>query len=548
MTSVPTASELFPETGTINGQYIGEDAAARIRARQADLVSVLRALPESPSPDALGYALRQFADLLGPDPLRRAAHRGAAIEALKARKVTGPAAVVDAALGTVQAEAEAGSGTALRLPEPEPWPVAVDGSRLLSDLATVVRRHVILTVEQADAVALWVVFAHAIDGARIAPKLAITSPTPRCGKTTLVGLLGELVTRPLVASNISPAAVYRVIEAAHPTLLVDEADSFLKDNEELRGVLNSGHSRDSAYVVRCDGENNEPRRFATWCAQAIGMIGSLPATLADRSIEVRLQRKRTSESVAKLTRLGREGLAMLARQAARWAADHPIADASPAIPGGLNDRAADNWEPLLAIADAAGGDWPERARKAAVVLSGGEPEDGQAVGVRLLADIRDIFEARQADRLASADLAAALGEMEDRPWPEWRGGKPMTTRQLAQQLHHFGIEPRNLRLAAEVKKGYQTQDFSDAWARYCQEKTPLPPENPDSIRYTATRPVNTGENGNFASATPGACSGSKNAVSSNKDAGCSAVADKNPESGGKGENPAAQRPLWEGEA
>jgi len=552
MTHAPTAADLFPESATAGGHYVGPRVAASIRARQADPVAALTALADSPSAEALEMALREFALQVGTDQLRRATMRGTAIETLKARKVASPTAMVDAALGvTAQPATGPSSGGALALPEPEPWPVPVDGGQLLTDLATVIRRHVVLTAEQADTVALWVVFAHAIGGARIAPKLAITSPTPRCGKSTLLALIAALVPRPLVASNISPAAVFRVIESAHPTLLVDEADSFLRDNEELRGVLNSGHSRDGAYVIRCVGDNLEARRFSTWCAQAVGLIGSLPATLADRSIEVRLERKRTVEAVAKLTSHAREGLAMLARQAARWAADHPISDTQPEMPGGMNDRAADNWEPLLSIADLVGGAWPERARQPAVALSGGEPADAQAVGAVLLGDIRTIFEQRQADRMASADLVAALAELEDRPWPEWRHGKPMTAPQLARQLRHFGIAPGTIRLPNNATpKGYIAARFEDAWARYLAgpepPDTPFSPDTPLSNRHTATRPVNTGESGDFASATPEACGGSENAVSPNKDAGCGGVAASNPPAGGKGGNEPPQRDLWGG--
>jgi len=544
---------VFTEAGTARGQYIGEDEATAIRVKQADPVSALLTLPESPTPDALELALRAFSDLAGPDPLRRATLRGAAIEALRARKVSGAAAVVDAALGAGADAAESGSGGALDLPEPEPWPVAVDGAELLANLAAVIRRHVILTVEQADAVALWAIFSHAIDGARISPKLAITSPTPRCGKSTLLALIAALVPRPLVASNISPAAVFRVIEKANPTLLIDEADSFLKDNEELRGVLNSGHSRDGAYVIRCVGDNLEPTRFCTWCAQAVGLIGSLPATLADRSIEVRLQRKRAAESVAKLTRLGREGLAILARQVARWAADNPIGDASAAIPAGLNDRASDNWEPLLAIAAAAGGEWPERSRNAAVKLSGGEPADAQAIGVQLLADIRAVFFPKDGDgkplpqleRIGSKDLAEALAGMEASPWPEWRHGKPMTAPQLARQLGHFGVAPRNLKQpSGAVLKGYARDGFEEAWARYA----PVSSDSPLSNRYPATDRINTGQNHDFETATERLGSGLENAVSPNKDGHGSGVAVSNPPSWEKEENGPPQRDLWEGEA
>lgn len=548
MSDIPTGADIFPASATAYGQHIGDEAAGRIRAKQADPLMVLRALPESPEPEALELALREFAELAGPEPLRRATLRGAAIETLKAQKVCGPAAVVDAALGTTAVQPDPGSGAALNLPEPEPWPVAVDGAQLFADLAAVVRRHVICSAEQADAVALWVVFTHAIGGARIAPKLAVTSPTPRCGKSTLLAVLALLVPRPLVASNISPAAVYRAIEAASPTLLVDEADSFFRDNEELRGVLNSGHSRDSAYVIRCVGDGMEPRQFSTWCAQGIGLIGALPATLADRSIEIRLERKRTSESVAKLTRLAREGLAMLARQSARWAVDHPIGDAAPPIPTGLNDRAADNWEPLFAIAEVAGGDWPERARAAALKLSGGERDDAQAVGVLLLADIRAIFDAQEADRLASAEVVRALVEQENRPWPEWHAGKPMSTPQLARQLHHFGIAPRTMRLgSSERLKGYLRADFRDAWARYAPSETPFPAKPPFSNRDSVTTRENTGESANFVTVTNQTCHGVENLVPPNKDGHCHAVTVSNPRSGEKDENAAAQGDLRAGE-
>jgi len=532
---------LFPAEGTFAGQYIGPEMASRIHQQQADPLMLLAGLAESPAPADLENALRRFADAVGPDPLRRASFRSAAADLLKARKVTSPAAVVDAALGAGATQSSDGGGKALALPSPEPWPTAVDGAQLLGNLAATIRRYAILTAEQADAVALWILFTYAIDGARIAPKLAITSPTPRCGKSTLLALVAALVPRPLVASNISPAAVFRVIEKSNPTLLIDEADSFLKDNEGLRGVLNSGHSRDGAYVIRCVGDNLEPTRFCTWCAQAVGLIGSLPATLADRSIEVRLQRKRAGESVAKLTRNAREGLAMLARMAARFAADHSIADATPAMPAGLNDRASDNWEPLLAIADAAGGEWPERARKAAALLSGGEPADAQAIGVQLLADIRKTFEEQNAERLASKDLTEALAGMEASPWPEWRHGKPMSAPQLARQLSKFAIAPRNLKQpGGAVLKGYGRGDFEEAWARYA----PVSPESPLSNRYPATTRINTGQSGDFQTATNNPGSGLENAASPNKDGPGSGVAVSNPPSWEKGENVAGQSALF----
>ena len=168
------------------------------------------------------------------------------------------------------------------LPTIEPWPYPVDGERLLEDLSQAITRHAGLPKGPEDQpagaylVALWIMHTHAIDAANITPLLAITSPTQECGKSTVLKLVTRLSPLPLLASNISPAAVFRSIEKWQPTLIIDEADTFLKDNDELRGVLNSGHSRDTAFVVRTVGDDHDPRKFSTWAAKTIAMIGSLP--------------------------------------------------------------------------------------------------------------------------------------------------------------------------------------------------------------------------------------------------------------------------------
>jgi len=174
----------------------------------------------------------------------------------------------------------------------------------------------------AVAIGLWTLFAYTLDSFDVAPRLAITSPTMRSGKTTLLSILTGLVPRALLASNISPASTFRVIESARPTLLIDEADTFARENEELRGILNSGHSRDAAFVVRTEGEGHEPRRFSTWGAMAVAGIGRLPATWLDRSIIIALKRKSPAEKIERLTRERKKALEPLARMAVRWAADN----------------------------------------------------------------------------------------------------------------------------------------------------------------------------------------------------------------------------------
>ena len=268
---------------------------------------------------------------------------------------------------------------------------------------------------QADTAALWVARTHLFQRFEITPRLAITSPEKGCGKTTLLDVLGHLVPRRLPTANVTAAAIFRVVEAHRPTLLIDEGDTFLSGNEELRGILNSGHRQGGA-VVRTVGEEFEPRSFSAYSACAISLIGKLPGTLADRSVPIELRRRRDDEPIESFRFDRTDHLDVLARRLARWAADNAecIAGADPNMPAGVFNRAADNWRPLLAIADAAGREWGVRARRALQCVRAGAADDGSA-RVTLLADVRAIFSERNADRLASADLVTALIALEGRP-------------------------------------------------------------------------------------------------------------------------------------
>lgn len=419
-------------------------------------------------------ALRKLGELLkGADPLRVATAREEAMGRLKKAGLRSPAGMVDAALGTTSKAAKeegAQQGRTMTLADPDPWPEPVDGAELLEDLENAFLRFVSLPDGSAPALALWVVHAHAHDAAAVSPLLALTSPEKRCGKTTTLALVGALVPRPLPASNISPAAIFRAVEAFRPTLLVDEADSFLTArgaNDELRGILNSGHTRSGAVVVRTAGEDHEPRIFSTWGAKAVALIGALPGTLEDRSVIIQLRRQAPGERKERL-RLDRIGaLEHLRRRAARWAADNldALRTADAAVPEGLHDRAADNWRPLLAIADAAGGEWSARARNAAGKL-GGAADDGDAAGPMLLSDLRDVFKQKEKDRLSSAEIVAELVKMEERPWPEWKQGKELSTMGLARILRPFGIRPKQMKDDSEKVRGYDRSDFADAFSRY----------------------------------------------------------------------------------
>jgi putative DNA primase/helicase len=428
-----------------------------------------------------------------------------------------------------------GQGRSLTLPDVKPWLEPVDGAGLLADLVAAVRRHVILPSHAADAVALWAVWAWLIVHFDIAPRLAVLSPEKRCGKSTLLEILFCLTPRPLLVSGITAAAIFRTIEAAKPTLLIDEADTFTKDNEELRGILNSGHTRASASIIRTAGDDHEPRQFSTWCPLVLAAIGSLPETVEDRSISIPMQRKAPNESVTPFPRSGKRAAALraelhtLARKMRRWAADHgpALADADPTIPPGLHDRASDNWRPLLAIADAVGGEWPERARAAAVALNGGDSSDAESHRVRLLRDVRAIFEANGWDRVGSQTLCDTLVSLEEAPWAEYRKGKGLAPAQLARMLKPFGVKSRNIRLPdGTTPKGYYREAFEETFRRYL----PSDQENSISERHTATSRAQSGDEPVFQNATPPPCGVSENATIPAPDAGCGAVADRNEES------------------
>ena len=364
-----------------------------------------------------------------------------------------------------------GQGRALSLRESEPWPEPVDGAELLSDLSTAIRRHVVMPDHTADAAALWVAHTYLLHCFGISPRLAITSPEKGCGKTTLLDVLSHIAARPLSTANATAAAIFRVVEACRPTLLIDEADTFLSDNEELRGVLNSGH-RQGGSVIRTVGDDHEPREFSTYSACAIALIGKLPATLQDRSVPVELQRRLMDESVEPFRFDRAEHLDLLGRRLARWALDNEarVRGAEPEMPEGVVNRAADNWRPLLAIADTAHAGWTERAR--AALRHSGAAVDEQSVRVLLLSDIRAIFVERELDRMTSADLVNSLVAIEGRPWAEWKAGKPITQNALARQLKHFRqsedlkIAPGSIRTGDGTPKGYHLAQFEDAFARY----------------------------------------------------------------------------------
>jgi putative DNA primase/helicase len=379
-------------------------------------------------------------------------------------------------------------GRAITLPEPERWHTPVDGAALLDALAEAIGRHVVMPEHFCDVAALWIVHTYLLDCFMVSPRLAIRSPVKRCGKTTLLDVLARLVLRPLPTANVTPPAIFRVVQAYRPAVLVDEADTFLAGNDELRGVINSGHRRGGS-VLRTVGDDHEPRAFSTYSACAIALIGRLPDTLHDRAVVIDLKRRLQSERIEPF-RPDRAGhLDVLARQTARWAQDHAdrVAAADPIMPSGIYNRESDNWRGLLAIADVAGGQWPERGRKAAV-QSRELAADDDRLAV-LLADLQAIFADEDTDKLPSANLVKALEKIEGRPWAEYgRTGKPLSQNQMARLLKPLGIIPDVIRVGGETPRGYRVEQFTEAFARYLSSEGGFKPQHRnkcDEIRTSA---------------------------------------------------------------
>jgi hypothetical protein len=386
--------------------------------------------------------------------------------------------------------------------EVEPWPEAVNGKELLDEIEGCFKRFAVLPKWGSETLSLWDLHTFAFPLRLVTTYIGLESPEKRCGKTTVLTVLSELVNRPIVASNISSPAFFRVIADKKPTLLIDEADTVLHRNKELRGILNSGYTRRMAYVIRMrpksrtksggqsqangDGvvqngaegkawdDGLEASRYSSWCPKAIATIRHLPETLADRCIVIPMQRKSVHEKCERLRNLKGTDLR---RKCARFVMDHAeeIAGATPEIPEDLNDRAADIWEPLFVLADLAGGDWPEKARRAALGLTAAAQEESP-IGSLLLDLMVQFIRERCASngawteenggaRIFSRDLAASLNYYTGRPWQALVRGK-VTEMWLSQQLRPYGMRPRTIWIGEQSAKGYVEGDFTEAFRRY----------------------------------------------------------------------------------
>jgi Protein of unknown function (DUF3631) len=362
--------------------------------------------------------------------------------------------------------------TAMRVPAiPPPRP---QGAGLLGELHAALCRYVVLpSAQAADAVTLWVAATHAQPAWEHAPRLAVVSPLKRCGKSRLLDVVAETCHAPLITVNATIAAVVRSIGEDPPTLLVDEADTLwgtrkvADSNEDLRGLLNAGHQRNRP-MLRWDITTRTLDRLDTFAMALLAAIGELPDTIMDRAVVVRMRRRAPGEQVQPY-RIRRDAppLNQLRDRLTGWVREHlrELRHATPQMP--LEDRAADTWEPLIAVADLAGGDWPDRARSAATLMTAAEAqqEEDTSAGVRLLGDLRAVFD--QADALYSTTILDRLHKLEDAPWADWYG-RALSTRELAKLLRPYGICSKSVREhgTGASLKGYARADLHDPWQRY----------------------------------------------------------------------------------
>lgn len=358
------------------------------------------------------------------------------------------------------------------------------GADLLDQLHQALTRYVLMPSPQAAyATVLWIAASHAQPAWAHAPRLVIRAPEKRCGKSRLLDVVEATCHEPFLTVNSSAAAVYRSISEDPPTMLVDEADTLFgakaDGNEDLRGLLNAGHQRNRP-TKRYDAATNRVESIPTFAMAALAGIGTMPDTIEDRAIIVRMRRRAPGETVSPYRlRRDRPPLQTLSERLTEWLRGDlaTLERTAPAMP--LEDRAADTWEPLIIIADHAGGPWPDRARNAAdFLLAETATNDSGSVRARLLADCRTIFGDQPV--LSTSELLRQLNADAEAPWSDY-STNGLTPAKLSKLLAEYDIKSANVRFPdGSQAKGYRRADFLDAWTRYCPEVAPTDDASPPS--------------------------------------------------------------------
>lgn len=355
----------------------------------------------------------------------------------------------------------------------EPWDSPVNGATLANDITSLLTKYMYLPDGAAEVITMWILHTYDVNMFDFTPRLCVLSPEKRCGKTTLLALIESLSYNVINTSGLTPAVMFRGIDAWHPTLLIDEADTFLNVNKELRGVLNAGFKRDGK-IYRVEGDKERKVvSFDCYAPIAIAAIGRIPDTITDRGIIITMRRckgdtvfpKMRTREVAPLTH-------ELQRKCLRFITDNSdkISAIRPEIPDEFNSRAADIWEPLYAIAAMISPEWASKVRNASLKLLQQAPDAAVSYGEQLLSDIRTIFNHHDNDWMASERLVMELNKIEESPWMNWNN-RGLNVSSLACLLRPYKIVPIQSRIGGDRSRRYERHQFDDAFDRY------LPPDN-----------------------------------------------------------------------
>lgn len=362
-----------------------------------------------------------------------------------------------------------------------PWMSSVSGEVLLDALHDTVRTYVIADDCYVTAMVLWIVHTYCYHQFHYSPLLLINAPERACGKSVALGLIAELAHSPFESANITVAALFRIIEMYGPTVLIDEADTFLESNPEMAGILNKGYEHRGVVVrVETIGDRLQPVPYRVFGPKAIAGI-AMERRLADatlsRCVRVQMRRKVQGETVQRLRSANREGFGHMRSQMHRFVKDslEELAKGHTDMPSELSDREQDNWEPLFTVARCAGPRWLAKAREAALSIKG-STEEPQSMSNNLLADIREVLPQRQGLYIPSAKLLELLTNDPEMGWSTYNRGSPLTVRQLAKSLGAYGIRSKTVRMPSGLTpKGYEIREFDEVFKRY------LSPQNPSDL-------------------------------------------------------------------
>ncbi|QIL71369.1 DUF3631 domain-containing protein [Diaphorobacter sp. HDW4B] len=367
----------------------------------------------------------------------------------------------------------------------EPCSQPVDKNALMGDLIKLIKKYVVISDQAALAVSLWIILSWSYKEFTRCPLLLINAPERECGKTQLLKVVEKLVCRPFETANITLAALFRMISNHGPTLLIDEADTFVAGKDELIGVVNKGYEF-GGYVVRVENINDEMLECAFFvygpkALAGIALERHLPDATMSRGIQVPMRRKTKDDHIERLRTIDPEAIKNLQSRILRFVMDHKevLSKGWDKLPEQLGDRQQDNWEPLLAIAHCMGLDWYDKTVEAALAICV-ETSPPKSAANQLLEDIREVLsDYKKGPYIPTATLLAKLLEHPDMDWDKYNRGSSMSSRQLARNLSGYGVKPKTVRMSAkETPKGYEVRDFQDAFDRYLPE-TVFDPDAPE---------------------------------------------------------------------